>query len=245
MRSAAPACCSTARPGHAAARNSLVLGSAVGGPVLLSARTCSAPARSSSAGYLRIARLDRAGALPAAWSAPAPATTRRASRWPPSCHVHPPHRVHAGRRAAAQVEATQGYVGARFPDGRPDVDDALAAAQEYAATSGAVFVHPFDHPDASPVRGSRRAGDPGAAPAGTDRGRGVAAAGLEDPGWPAAIKGAKPDARWSAARRRRRASYRPRLAAGRLVTLDSIGHDGRRIAVRRGGELTFGTSPSW
>lgn len=50
------------------------------------------------------------------------------------------------RAPLPKVEATRGYgatvklVGANF-------DDSLEAAQEFAATDGRVFVHPFDHPD--------------------------------------------------------------------------------------------------
>ena len=59
-----------------------------------SARTCSAPGRSRSAApTCRIARLCRRASGPAAWSRPAPATTRRASRWRRRCSA-------SGRRSS-------------------------------------------------------------------------------------------------------------------------------------------------
>src|SRR5690606_5823420 len=45
-----------------------------------------------------------------------------------------------------KVVATKGY-GARVELTGDTVDEALAAAQEYARRTGAVFIHPFDHPD--------------------------------------------------------------------------------------------------
>ncbi|GGC15573.1 threonine ammonia-lyase [Cellulomonas carbonis] len=48
--------------------------------------------------------------------------------------------------ALPKVAATQEY-GARVELVGSTVEDALAAATEHAATTGAVFIHPFDHPD--------------------------------------------------------------------------------------------------
>lgn len=45
-----------------------------------------------------------------------------------------------------KIVATRGY-GARVETVGLTVDDALAAAEEHAASTGAVLVHPFDHPD--------------------------------------------------------------------------------------------------
>src|SRR5436305_6554807 len=45
-----------------------------------------------------------------------------------------------------KVEATKAY-GAQVRFSGSTVDDALTAAREFAAETGAVFIHPFDHPD--------------------------------------------------------------------------------------------------
>ncbi|WP_159014485.1 pyridoxal-phosphate dependent enzyme, partial [Streptomyces sp. NRRL WC-3725] len=45
-----------------------------------------------------------------------------------------------------KVAATQEY-GAEVRLHGQVVDETLAAAQEYAERTGAVFIHPFDHPD--------------------------------------------------------------------------------------------------
>src|SRR4051812_49335349 len=45
-----------------------------------------------------------------------------------------------------KIAATKGY-GAKVQLAGRTVDEALVAAQEYAESSGAVFIHPFDHPD--------------------------------------------------------------------------------------------------
>lgn len=48
--------------------------------------------------------------------------------------------------ALPKVQATLGYGAAVNHAGR-DVSEALIAAQEYADRTGAVFIHPYDHPD--------------------------------------------------------------------------------------------------
>src|SRR3954466_9169591 len=45
-----------------------------------------------------------------------------------------------------KVSATKGY-GAAIEYAGVSVDDALVAAQEFAERTGAVLIHPFDHPD--------------------------------------------------------------------------------------------------
>src|SRR5690348_8259191 len=45
-----------------------------------------------------------------------------------------------------KIAATKGY-GAKVQLTGSTVDEALEAAKEYAESSGAVFIHPFDHPD--------------------------------------------------------------------------------------------------
>ncbi len=116
----------------------------VGGPVLLKCenlqRAGSFKVRGAYTGSRGSATTNGAGA----WSRRAPATTRRASPLPPDAR-HQGHGLHAGRRAAAQAEATRGY-GAEV-ERRPAVDESLVAAHEFAADTGAVLIPPFDHPD--------------------------------------------------------------------------------------------------
>ncbi|GAA2406522.1 hypothetical protein GCM10010404_75810 [Nonomuraea africana] len=48
--------------------------------------------------------------------------------------------------ALPKVEATLGY-GAEVIFAGRTVDEALARAKEHAEQTGAVIIHPFDHPD--------------------------------------------------------------------------------------------------
>ncbi|CAN5309320.1 threonine ammonia-lyase [soil metagenome] len=48
--------------------------------------------------------------------------------------------------AIPKVAATQGY-GARVEFAGPNISTALVAAQDFAAKTGAIFIHPFDHSD--------------------------------------------------------------------------------------------------
>ena len=52
-----------------------------------------------------------------------------------------------------KVTATKGY-GAAIEYAGNSVDDALVAAREFAERTGAVLIHPFDHPDVIAVQGT-------------------------------------------------------------------------------------------
>src|SRR5690606_10333096 len=54
-----------------------------------------------------------------------------------------------------KIAATRGY-GAEVVFPGPTVDECLVAAQEYADESGAVLIHPFDHPDVVGGQGDRK-----------------------------------------------------------------------------------------
>ena len=58
-----------------------------------------------------------------------------------------------------KVNATRGY-GAEVRLPRRYLTQALVAAQEFADETGAVFIHPFDHPDIVAGQGTVRPGDP-------------------------------------------------------------------------------------
>ncbi len=80
-----------------------------------------------------------------------------------------------------KVAATRGY-GAEVEFAGTTVDEALQSAQEWSERTGAVFIHPFDHPDIIAGQGTvglemleqcpRGAHRPGAAPAGAGCSRG-------------------------------------------------------------------------
>ena len=93
--------------------------------------------------YTRISRLtdeERARG----WWPPAPATTRRGSRWPHGCSGEGDG-LHARDRAAAQG-GRDPRLRRGDPAARAVADRAAAAAAEYAEATGSVFIHPFDHP---------------------------------------------------------------------------------------------------
>ena len=66
-----------------------------------------------------------------------------------------------------KVAATKGY-GAQVELAGNTVDEALVAAHEFAERTGAVLIHPFDHPDVIAGQGTVGAGDPRAVPGRAD-----------------------------------------------------------------------------
>jgi threonine dehydratase len=218
-------------------QNSLVLGSLVGGPVLLK---CENLQRTGSfkfrGGYLRMSRLSPAererGVVAASAGNHAQGVALAAKLHGTRCVVFMPTGA-----PLPKVEATQGY-GARVQMVGQTVDDALAAAQEYAAETGAVFVHPFDHVDAIAGQGTVGLEILEQYPEVKTIVAAVGGGGLIS-GVAAAAKGVKPDTRVVGVQAAGAAPYPPSLAARQLVTLDSIATMADGIAVRRGGELTF------
>jgi threonine dehydratase len=216
---------------------SLVLGSLVGGEVWLK---CENLQRTGSfkfrGGYLRISRLtpteQRRGVVAASAGNHAQGVALAAKLHGIACTVFMP--VGA---PLPKVEATQGY-GAEVRLVGQTVDDALAAARAYATECGATFIHPFDHADA--IAGQGTAGleileqCPDVRTVVAAVGGGGLVAGVA-----AAVKGRKPDTKIIGIEAAGAAPYVPSLAAGRLVTLDSVSTMADGIAVRRGGELTF------
>ena len=122
------------------------LSALAGGPVSLKCenlqRTGSFKARGA---YVRMARLPRTSA-PTASSPPRRATTPRAWRWPPRCSAsRPPCSCPRAPRSRRR----------RRPAGTAPTWSSTAAtsrtrwsaAREFAAETGAVLIHPFDHVD--------------------------------------------------------------------------------------------------
>ena len=87
------------------------------------------------------------------WSRRARATTRRASRSPPEWWGSRATVFMPIGAALPKVAATKGY-GAEVRLEGHTVDESLAAAHRFAAATGAVLVHPFDHVDVMAGQGT-------------------------------------------------------------------------------------------
>jgi threonine dehydratase len=133
--------------------------------------------------------------------------------------------------------ATRGY-GAEVRFSGHTVDEALVAAKAYAEETGAVLVHPFDHPDI--VVGQGTAGLEILEQCAEVRtivvpmGGGGLAAGIA-----AAVKQARPDVRVVGVQAEGAAAYPPSLAAGHVVALPSMSTMADGIAVGCPGQVPF------
>lgn len=125
---------------------SRVLSEAVGGPVFLKCenlqRTGSFKVRGA---YTRIARLSdderSSGVVAASAGNHAQGVAFAAGLLGASATVVMPERA-----PIPKVEATRGY-GASVVLAGASVEDALEMALDFAARTGSVFIHPFNHPD--------------------------------------------------------------------------------------------------
>ncbi|MBB4739013.1 threonine dehydratase [Actinoplanes octamycinicus] len=136
-----------------------------------------------------------------------------------------------------KVTATKGY-GASVEYAGTSVDDALAAAADFARQTGAVLIHPFDHPDVIAGQGTVALEIleqcPEAATIITAVGGGGLISGLA-----VAAKALRPDLRIVGVQASGAAAFPPSLAAGAPQKLDSCLTIADGIAVMRPGELTF------
>ncbi|MGH3343479.1 MAG: threonine ammonia-lyase [Carbonactinosporaceae bacterium] len=136
-----------------------------------------------------------------------------------------------------KVMATKGY-GAEVHFVGHTVDEALVAAQEYADETGAVFIHPFDHPDV--VAGQGTVGVeilqqcPEVNTVVVPSGGGGLLSGIA-----VAVKSERPDVRVVGVQAEGAAALPGSLAAGRPVALDSLQTMADGIAVGRPGEVPF------
>ncbi|GAA2654753.1 threonine ammonia-lyase [Paractinoplanes durhamensis] len=136
-----------------------------------------------------------------------------------------------------KVMATRGY-GAAIEYAGTSVDDALEAAQLFAAETGAILIHPFDHPDV--IAGQGTVGLeileqlPEAATIVTATGGGGLISGVA-----VATKALRPDIRIVGVQASGAAAYPPSLAAGAPVKLARGVTIADGIAVLRPGDLTF------
>ncbi|MEO7350310.1 MAG: threonine ammonia-lyase [Marmoricola sp.] len=136
-----------------------------------------------------------------------------------------------------KVNATRGY-GAEVRFQGQYLTHALVAAQSFADETGAVFIHPFDHPDI--VAGQGTAGleilrqAPEAATVLVPTGGGGFIAGIA-----IAIKGLRPDIRVVGVQAEEAAAFPESLRQGAPVALDQMTTMADGIAVARPGDVPF------
>ncbi|MER5793788.1 threonine ammonia-lyase [Streptomyces sp. NPDC001980] len=136
-----------------------------------------------------------------------------------------------------KISATREY-GAEVRLHGQVVDETLEAAQEYAAETGAVFIHPFDHPDIIAGQGTvgleilDQCPEVGTIVVGI--GGGGLAAGIA-----VAVKAVRPDVRIVGVQAAGAAAYPPSLAAGHPVTVANPATMADGIRVGRPGDVPF------
>ncbi|WP_329116720.1 threonine ammonia-lyase [Streptomyces sp. NBC_01353] len=118
------------------------------------------------------------------------------------------------------------------------VDETLAAAEEYAAETGAVFIHPFDHPDIIAGQGTvgleilEQCPEVRTILVGVGGGGLVAGIGL-------AVKSVRPDVKVIGVQAEGAAAYPPSLTAGHPVAIESPMTMADGIKVGRPGDVPF------
>ncbi|MFD7921557.1 threonine ammonia-lyase [Streptomyces sp. NPDC059740] len=136
-----------------------------------------------------------------------------------------------------KVAATREY-GAEVRLHGQVVDETLAAAQEYARETGAVFIHPFDHPDVIAGQGTvgleilEQCPEVGTIVLGIGGGGLIA-------GVAVAVKALRPDVRIVGVQAEGAAAYPPSLAAGRPVAVERVATMADGIKVGRPGDVPF------
>ncbi|MEU0700054.1 threonine ammonia-lyase [Streptomyces bacillaris] len=136
-----------------------------------------------------------------------------------------------------KVAATQEY-GAEVRLHGQVVDETLAAAQEYAARTGAVFIHPFDHPDIIAGQGTVGLEILEQCPEVRTIVVGIGGGGLAA-GIAVAVKALRPDVRIVGVQAEGAAAYPSSLAAGHPVSLDEPVTMADGIKVGRPGDVPF------
>ncbi|MBQ1157368.1 threonine ammonia-lyase [Streptomyces sp. A73] len=136
-----------------------------------------------------------------------------------------------------KVAATREY-GARVRMHGQVVDETLEAAKEYAHATGAVLIHPFDHPHVVAGQGTLGLELLEQCPEVRTVVVGVGGGGLLA-GMAVAIKSLRPDVRLIGVQAEGSAAYPPSLRAGRPVALDSVSTMADGIKVGKPGEVPF------
>jgi len=139
--------------------------------------------------------------------------------------------------AMPKISATKGY-GAEVELHGQTVDDCLVAAHEWSARTGAVLIHPFDHPDI--VAGQGTCGleileqCPDVKTIVVSAGGGGLLAGIA-----AAVRSQRPDVRVIGVQAEAAAAYPQSLKAGHPVALERMATMADGIAVGRPGVVPF------
>jgi threonine dehydratase len=136
-----------------------------------------------------------------------------------------------------KVEATKAY-GAQVQFIGNSVDDALLAAQSFADETGAVFIHPFDHPDIVAGQGTVGLEILEQAPHVKTIVVSVGGGGLAS-GIAAAVKAVRPDVRVVGVQAAGAAAFPASLVAGHPVALNAMATIADGIAVGCPGQLTY------
>jgi len=216
---------------------SRVLSELVGGPVYLKCENLQRAGSFKIRGaYVRIARLseeERArGVVAASAGNHAQGVALAAQLLGTQATVYMPEGA-----PLPKVEATRAY-GAQVVFAGQTVDAALAEATKYAERTGAVFIHPFDHPDIVAGQGTLGLEIVDQLPeVGTivlAIGGGGLAAGVA-----LAAKTLRPGVRVVGVQAENAAAFPLSLAAGRPVTVEPSSTMADGIAVGRPGDLTF------
>ncbi|WP_310714968.1 threonine ammonia-lyase [Streptomyces lydicus] len=137
-----------------------------------------------------------------------------------------------------KVAATREY-GAEVRLQGQVVDETLAAAEEYARETGAVFIHPFDHRDIIAGQGTVGLEILEQCPEVRTIVVGVGGGGLAA-GIALVVKTLRPDVRVVGVQAAGAACYPPSLAAGRPVAVEKLSTMADGIKVGRPGEVPFG-----
>ncbi|WP_326720966.1 MULTISPECIES: threonine ammonia-lyase [unclassified Streptomyces] len=136
-----------------------------------------------------------------------------------------------------KVAATREY-GAEVRLHGQVVDETLAAAQEYAERTGAVFIHPFDHPDVIAGQGTVGLEILEQCPEVRTIVVGIGGGGLAA-GIAIAVKALRPDVRIVGVQAAGSAAYPPSLAAGRPMSIENPATMADGIKVGRPGDVPF------
>lgn len=136
-----------------------------------------------------------------------------------------------------KVAATRSY-GAEVRLHGQVVDETLTAAQRYAEETGAVFIHPFDHPDIIAGQGTVGLEILEQCPEVRTIVVGIGGGGLAA-GIAVAVKALRPDIRIVGVQAEGAAAYPPSLAAGHPVSLDGPVTMADGIKVGRPGDVPF------
>ncbi|GAB3356295.1 threonine ammonia-lyase [Modestobacter lapidis] len=222
---------------HTPLEHSRALADRVGGPVWLKCENLQRAGSFKIRGaYTRISRLgdaDRArGVVAASAGNHAQGVALAARQLGAGATVFMPESA-----PLPKVAATRGY-GADVRLGGPTLTEALLAATEFAEETGAVLIHPFDHPDV--IAGQGTVGlevleqCPDAATVVVCTGGGGLVSGIA-----AAVRARRPDVRVVAVQAAGAAAFPASLAAGRPVRLASMTTMADGIAVAAPGDLTL------